>query len=159
MLKIMGFPGEYIQGEHALSNIGDIATRHQFKKIGIIYDSAIEGPILDKVTISLNQSNLDFISYKFPGECTYETIERLSHIMEQHDIDSIIALGGGKAIDTTKGISKKLNIPIIICPTVASSDAPTSRLIIVYDEKHKVQGVEKTKRNPDIVLVDLDTIV
>lgn len=159
MLKIMGFPGEYIQGEHALRNIGDIATRHQFKKIGIIYDSAIEGPILDKVTISLNQSNLDFISYKFPGECTYETIERLSHIMEQHDIDSIIALGGGKAIDTTKGISKKLNIPIIICPTVASSDAPTSRLIIVYDEKHKVQGVEKTKRNPDIVLVDLDTIV
>lgn len=159
MLKIMGFPGEYIQGAHALRKIGDIAIRYQFKKIGIIYDQAIEGPILSKATDSLNKANIDFISYKFPGECTYETIEHLSHTMEKHSIDSIIALGGGKAMDTTKGISKKLNIPIIICPTVASSDAPTSRLIIVYDDYHKVQAVEKTKRNPDIVLVDLNTIV
>lgn len=155
----MGFPGEYIQGEHALKQMGDIAIRHQFKNIGIIFDSAIEGSILNKVTDSLNQVNLDFISYKFLGECTYETIERLSQSIKQHHIDSIIALGGGKAIDTTKGISKKLNIPIIVCPTVASSDAPTSRLIVIYDDNHKVQGVEKTKRNPDIVLVDLETIV
>ena len=37
MLKIMGFPGEYIQGAHALRKIGDIAIRYQFKKIGIIF--------------------------------------------------------------------------------------------------------------------------
>ncbi|WP_353171006.1 glycerol dehydrogenase [Acinetobacter rudis] len=159
MLKIMGFPGEYIQGEHALSSIGDIANRQQFKKIGLIYDPATEGHILNKVTKSLSQSNVEYICYKFAGECTYKLIAYLTQTIQQHGIDSLIALGGGKAMDTTKGISKRLHIPMIICPTVASSDAPTSRLIIIYDDQHKVQAVEKTQRNPDIVLVDLDTIV
>ncbi len=52
-----------------------------------------------------------------------------------------------------------MNIPIIICPTIASNDAPTSRLIIIYDEFHKVQAVEKTKSNPEIVIVDTEIIV
>lgn len=159
MLKIMGFPGEYIQGHHALSYIGKVSNKYQFKRIGIIYDPATEGKILTKVTDSLNTSKIRFISFKFTGECTYETIEQLSQTMQKHHLDAVIALGGGKALDTTKGISKQLNLPIIICPTVASSDAPTSRLIIIYDKNHKVQAVEKTKRNPDIVIVDLDTIV
>jgi len=159
MFKMMGFPAEYIQGEHALKHIGEITLRHQFKKIGIIYDPATEGRILNKVTDSLSQSNIDFVCHQFSGECTYETIAQLSTSMDQSHIDSIIALGGGKAMDTTKGIAKKLNLPIVICPTVASSDAPTSRLIIIYDDQHKVRAVEKTKHNPDIVLVDLDTIV
>jgi len=159
MLKIMGFPGEYIQGQHALLHLGEVSQKYRFKHICIIYDPITEGKILTKVTDALDQSKIQYIAFKFSGECTYETIEYLSQNMLEHHVDALIALGGGKAMDTTKGISKQLNLPIIICPTVASSDAPTSRLIIIYDKNHKVQAVEKTQRNPDIVIVDLDTIV
>lgn len=62
-------------------------------------------------------------------------------------------------MDTAKAVAKSMNIPIIICPTIASNDAPTSRLIIIYDEFHKVQAVEKTKSNPEIVIVDTEIIV
>lgn len=159
MLKMMGFPGEYIQGTHALAHIGEIAAKHDFKHLSIIYDPATEGHILQKVTNSLDQNGITFHRFKFNGECTYATIEQLYQNIAEHPSDAMIALGGGKALDTAKGVSKQLNLPIIICPTIASSDAPTSRLIIVYDENHQVQTVEKTRRNPDIVLVDLDTIV
>lgn len=158
MLKIMGFPGEYIQGLHALSHMGEIATRHQFKHISIVYDIATEGAILEKITSALTRSNIDFHCFKFKGECSYANIENLSIEIGSYHTDAILALGGGKTIDTAKGITKHLNRPIIICPSIASNDAPTSRLIVVYDENHKVQAVEKTKCNPNIVVVDLDII-
>lgn len=159
MLKMMGFPSEYIQGQHVFNSIGKILETRHYQNIAIIYDQAVEGQIFQKVTQSLIENLILYNSYKFPGECTYTVIDQLSENIAKCSPQAIIALGGGKALDTAKGVAKKLDTPIIICPTIASNDAPTSRLIIIYDENHKVQAVEKMQRNPDIVLVDIETII
>ena len=159
MLKIMGFPGEYVQGPNALSSIGQILKRHQFQNVAIIYDQATEGSILKKASDSLEAECIQYSSFKFSGECSYAIINALNEEILKYSPNAIIGLGGGKAMDTAKAVAKSMNIPIIICPTIASNDAPTSRLIIIYDEFHKVQAVEKTKSNPEIVIVDTEIIV
>jgi glycerol dehydrogenase len=63
-------------------------------------------------------------------------------------------MGGGKTIDTAKGVSLNLGLPIVVVPTIASNDAPTSRLIVVYDQDHRISEVLKLPRNPDFVVVD-----
>ncbi len=159
MLKTMGFPGEYIQGPNALSSIGQIIKPYQFENVVIIYDQAAEGSILKKSKDALEAEGVNCSTFKFSGECSYKTIDYLNKEISKYSPNAVIGLGGGKAMDTAKAVAKSANIPIIICPTIASNDAPTSRLIIIYDEFHKVQAVEKTKSNPAIVIVDTEIIV
>jgi glycerol dehydrogenase len=77
----------------------------------------------------------------------------------QYAPDVVIAMGGGKAIDAAKGVARQMGIAIIVCPTIASNDAPTSRLIVRYTDAHRVDGVDYLTCNPDAVVVDTAIIV
>jgi glycerol dehydrogenase len=52
-------------------------------------------------------------------------------------------------------LSKK---PVIIVPTIASTDAPTSKLAIIYTEKSEFEEYFHLHKNPDLVLVDTGII-
>jgi glycerol dehydrogenase len=47
---------------------------------------------------------------------------------------------------------------VIIAPTIASNDAPTSRIVVVYDEKGALTEVQYMPFDPNIVLVDTQVI-
>ena len=42
----------------------------------------------------------------------------------------IMGIGGGKTLDTAKGAANTLNLPVVIVPTSASTDAPTSACLL-----------------------------
>lgn len=46
----------------------------------------------------------------------------------------------------------------VVCPTIASSDAPCSALAILYSEEGEVAKVIQCAKNPDVVLVDTRVI-
>ncbi|MBK5186288.1 iron-containing alcohol dehydrogenase [Paraburkholderia domus] len=50
----------------------------------------------------------------------------LSVEAKAHDPEVIIGVGGGKTVDSAEGIAANLDIAVVICPTIASNDAPTS---------------------------------
>ena len=68
------------------------------------------------------------------------------------------ALGGGKAIDAGKAIADDLQSPVAILPTVASTDAPTSALSVIYSEEGTFEKYRFYKKNPDLVLLDSQII-
>ena len=70
----------------------------------------------------------------FGRECTFETAEKLARLSSVREADMIFAVGGGKAIDTCKLVSIKLNKPFFTFPTIASNCAAASSLSIVYNE-------------------------
>ena len=70
----------------------------------------------------------------------------------------IVGIGGGKTLDTAKSVASRLNIQVVIVPTIAASDAPCSALSVFYDNDGRVAFDEFLHRNPDLVLVDTEII-
>jgi len=55
-------------------------------------------------------------------------------------------------------VACELQLPVVNCPTAASSDAPCSALSVVYSEDGEFETYLFYKRNPDLVLVDTSVI-
>ena len=56
-------------------------------------------------------------------DCCYEDISRVKNFISKNNHDSIIAVGGGKVLDSGKYIAECLNIPCITVPLSASTCA------------------------------------
>ena len=68
----------------------------------------------------------------FNGEASDNEINRVVAIAKDNGSNVIIGLGGGKTIDSAKAIADVLTVPVIIAPTIASTDAPTSAFGYLY---------------------------
>ena len=71
---------------------------------------------------------------------------------------TIVGAGGGKVLDTARAAAADLGLPVVNCPTVASSDAPCSALSVIYTEEGIFQQYRFYRKNPDLVLVDTEVI-
>jgi glycerol dehydrogenase len=69
-------------------------------------------------------------------------------------VDALIAVGGGKCVDTGKSVAYRLGVPLIVVPTLASNDAPCSALSVVYTPEGVSSDVEFFPENPAMVVVD-----
>lgn len=144
-LRILGAPRRYIQGPGAVADLPAIVATLGRRAV----------LVGDPVALDREGSPLpDAAVLRFGGEITKAEIARLAEDAAAVGADVVVGMGGGKAIDTAKGVALRLGAPIAIVPTIASNDAPTSRLIVVYDEHHAIVEVEMLPANPDVVLVD-----
>lgn len=153
-MRVMGFPGRYIQGAGALRSLGPILRELGFRTPLVLSDDVVERALSDEVPGALERSGLPYRRLRFSGECTREAIDEAAAATRSAGADIVIALGGGKTIDTSKGVARKLGCGLAVAPTVASNDSPTSRLIVIYDDSHRLVAVDSLARNPDVVLVD-----
>jgi glycerol dehydrogenase len=151
MLKAV-FPGKYIQQEHALEQLPDLITLYGSK--GMILASSSGEKALQKIG-SANFRDVITHLEPFGGECSERELFRVEAVAKQHQIDVLIGIGGGKTIDTVKIVSDRMNIPVIIVPTIASTDAPCSGCAVIYSEEGIFQSVYYQKSNPQVVLVDM----
>jgi len=154
MVKTIGFPGRYIQGPDAVQHLPELLNEFLLAKPIILMDDLVRASIGNLLLQPLSAAGIGATVLRFAGECTIDAIEQLSARAKATQADVVIGYGGGKTIDAAKGIAKAHNLKLIIVPTIASNDAPTSRLIVLYDDQHRVTRVDRITRNPDVVLVD-----
>jgi len=159
MLRMMGFPGQYVQGPGALRELGGLLAKSGWQRPLVLCDAIVTERIWPVVSDSLQSAGLAARHVLFPGECTRAAIDALAAQAREGNHDVVVGLGGGKALDTAKGVALALDVPIAVCPTIASNDAPTSRVIVLYDEAHRLVGAEFLKSNPAAVIVDTQIIV
>jgi glycerol dehydrogenase len=108
--------------------------------------------------LTLGDSGFAYRVHRFAGECSHAEIARIVHAAGEAGAGTIIGAGGGKVLDAARAAAADLNLPVVNCPTVASSDAPCSALSVIYTEDGVFQEYRFYRRNPDLVLVDTAVI-
>ncbi|NTU59178.1 MAG: glycerol dehydrogenase [Chlorobiaceae bacterium] len=155
MFKKALFPGKYIQGVGTLGELPDLVQL--FGKRGLVLAStSAQRIILHDSGIDLSSNSL--IVEPFGGECCEVELARLAVIVRDHDIDVVVAMGGGKAIDTAKIAGDRAGVPVIVIPTIASTDAPCSGCAVLYSERGVFESVHYQRMSPAAVLVDTEII-
>jgi glycerol dehydrogenase len=157
MRRTMISPLKYIQGEGELINLSEYALKFSSNAL-LVASEADQGRVQNLLDESVRKNSINIISGKFREECTKTEIERMKELAKSNDCGIIVGLGGGKALDTAKATSHMLKLPVIIVPTIAATDAPTSKLAIIYSEDGEFEEYLHLENNPDIVLVDVGVI-
>lgn len=150
---VFGAPRRYVQGPGVLSSIGQELASLGHSAV-VLADERVQALVGDDIAAAAAEAGIGITPLRFGGEITYAEVERLVAGVADARHDIVVAAGGGKTIDTGKLVSRALGARFVSVPTVASNDSPTSHIAVVYDENHKLVGVEENKANPDLVLVD-----
>lgn len=157
MITTTLFPGRYIQGYDAIQRLQKLIPRYG-KKGMLICSPSVHEKILPTLRASLEEA-VPVAVAKFSRECSDEEITRLKTSAGSAACDVVVGLGGGKTLDTAKAVAHEMNVPVIIVPTVASTDAPCSGLSVIYrPDTGRIKRVLLLRRNPDVVLVDTKII-
>jgi glycerol dehydrogenase len=159
MLRAFGAPHRYVQGPGALAQLEPLANLYGAKRPFVIADAVVQRLLLPRLRAGLGAVAEGITVAEFGGECTADEIDRLAEAARAAGADMIIGVGGGKAIDTAKGVHVRHGRPLFIVPTIASNDSPTSRLVVVYTREHVLHEVRAMTANPDVVLVDTEVLI
>jgi glycerol dehydrogenase len=159
MLKVFCAPSRYIQGRNATARLG-----REIVNLGLSGPALIIGgrSALSQLSgvwkDSLAEADIAFTVFAFQGECSSSEIERGKAAAKEIGARVVVGAGGGKVLDTARAVASDLTLPVVNCPTIASSDAPCSALSVIYTDKGEFEQYRIYGRNPDLVLVDTDVI-
>ncbi|PXW88306.1 glycerol 2-dehydrogenase (NAD+), partial [Streptohalobacillus salinus] len=156
MDKIFVSPSRYIQGKDLMHHAGQY-IEHFGKKVIVLADEFVQDLAANTLIDHLKDS-FTITKVTFNGECSMKEIERVSAIAKENNVDFVLGMGAGKALDTAKAVANNLNVPVVVFPTLASTDAPTSGLSVVYTEEGAFDQYLFYKKNPDLVLMDTKII-
>jgi glycerol dehydrogenase len=107
----------------------------------------------DKVLNGLHENGISCHAERFNGECSHAEINRLGAILQQHGCRGVVGIGGENA-RYRKAIGYYQKLPVVVIPTIASTDAPTSALSVIYTEAGEFEEYLIYPKNPDMVVMD-----
>ena len=152
MISTTIFPGRYIQGYEATKRLGKEAARFGDTAF-LIVDPFVNDQLLSRFQADV-EKEVSVVVEPFNSECSDEEVERLAAKVKAAGAKVVVGIGGGKALDTAKATAHALKLPVIITPTIASTDAPTSALSVIYTPEGVFKRYLVLPKNPDVVLVD-----
>ncbi|WP_432564519.1 glycerol dehydrogenase [Kineococcus sp. SYSU DK003] len=150
-------PGRYVQGPGAITKVGEYLATVGRTPV-VVADDVVWGFVGHDVEASLRAAGLPVHRDVFSGLATARTIERLVGVVQEHGADVLVGVGGGSTIDAVKAAGHLAGIRWASVPTVASTDAPTSALAVVYTQEGGFEEYRFFPRNPDLVLVDSQVV-
>ncbi|WP_339315953.1 glycerol dehydrogenase [Paenibacillus sp. FSL R10-2734] len=158
MTQIICSPTKYIQGNGEIRKLGDYCLQLGAKSAFAIIDPYIFSMYKEDISHSFELNNILIVMREFKGECSRNQVDELVLQLGLKDVEVVLGIGGGKTLDTAKAVSFMADLPVVIVPTVASTDAPCSALSVLYTDEGDFDCYLPLKRNPDMVIADIDII-
>jgi glycerol dehydrogenase len=146
------FPGKYIQGPGAIAELPGLARRFGSRAL-LLASPSVKARVVP--ACGLDWGTFTVLVEGFAGECCDEELDRVAALVRQRGLDVVIGMGGGKTIDTAKIAADRAGVPVIVVPTIASTDAPCSGCAVIYSADGVFREVAYQKANPAAVLVDV----
>ncbi|MBE9373633.1 glycerol dehydrogenase [Saccharopolyspora sp. HNM0983] len=152
-LRALISPGRYVQGNGVLTRLGE-----RIEKLGanplLLADDVVREIVEPTVRSSFDAAGVPVVFERFGGTPTAAESSRVASVLREKGLDVVVGVGGGAPIDTAKAAGDDLGLPVVAVPTVASTDAPTSALSVVYTAEGSFEAYRFYERNPDLVVVD-----
>ena len=145
-LRISYFPGKFIQGNRAvleLPSFIDLFGGRAFLLVTPSMESMVKENGFDRY---------DYETFKSP--CCWDAIGGVIGRIKDKDYSVVVGIGGGKIVDTAKAVADKLNLHVILVPTVAASSAAFSACSVIYTPENVEESVYYEKHSPDVLLLD-----
>lgn len=159
------FPGKYIQGPGALTRLPQLITQLCSGQAPRVFLTSTPGTYKRVITptvipaLSASTPPITFVWEEFSGTSTHAEIARLSDKARSFGAALVVGIGGGKLADVSKAVAHAVSAKVVVCPTIASTDAPCSALSIIYTPAGEVTEVLELPKNPDAVVVDTAVVV
>ena len=158
--RVLIAPHRYIQADGVLDHLGRYLSIVPCTRPAVLISEGGQRRYGERLLESMKRAGIEPIVETFGGECSTEEMDRVVGALRETNspVDSIVAVGGGKSLDTAKGIAYRMSLPVVICPTIVSTDAPCSALSVIYSEDGSFKGVEWFPQSPALVVVDTGII-
>ena len=150
-------PERYIQGPGEFNNIQKYASKFG-NKIFAIIDQFFFESLTTKLKELCEGTGSTVETIIYDSEVTAEKVEEAITLAKKANADVILGIGGGKTLDLAKAAAIKQGKPIIIVPTTASTDAPTSSLSVIYSDKGEHVCEYFYDHSPNMLVVDSEII-
>ena len=157
MANILCSPSKYVQGAGEMKKLGEYAQKYGKKALVLITESGYKR-IEDVLKVGFEGYDIEPVYEYFNRECSKTEINRLVAVMNEKGCDVVIGIGGGKILDTAKAVAYYKEVPVLICPTIASTDAPCSALSVIYTDEGVFEEYLFLPANPNMVLMDTEII-
>ena len=155
--RAWGSPSRYIQGRSELDNVKEY-TEIYGRRVFFLIDVFFFKNLSEKLSKLYAGSDSQILCEQFGGQCTAAEIDRCAAVANDLKPDVVVGIGGGKTLDTAKGVADKWGAATVIVPTTASTDAPAMGLSVIYTEEGEHVGARHYKKNPDLVLLATESL-
>ena len=158
-MKAIIFPGKYYQGENVIGTMGDVVSSFGAKSPMIIWGKRAKQSTQAMVEDSFAEKGISYAEHIFVTDCTKEACDQIVDEVNKAGSDIIIGIGGGKVLDMAKAVAIFTKNKVIIAPSIASNDSPTSACTVWYDNNHVNTGFDLWPVSPDVVMADTGVMV
>ena len=125
MHSVFCSPSRYTQGKNATASLGSEMVGLGLRGPALVVAGRSARRFLEPTwQRTFHEAGIPHAIHPFGGECSLAEIERVKSAARQHKAQVIVGAGGGKVLDTARAAAADLSLPVVNCPTVASSDAP-----------------------------------
>lgn len=157
IMKLLRAPLKYVQGKGALEHFYE-ETMDLGKSFLFICSNSGYKSCYEKIKKSFDGSDCTLRFEIFGGISSNGEIGKMRKIVEEDNIEVVVAIGGGSAIDTAKATAHYEKRPVVIVPTVCATDAPCTGLSVIYNDDGTFDTYLFYPRNPEAVIVDSEVI-
>lgn len=140
----------YVSGENVLTQLKDYLAPYKNPAI-------ITGTKSYQVFKNYYTEVLDCPVFVYDGTASEEDSRRLA--LEIKKADVVIAIGGGKVLDTAKMAVEELNADLFIIPTLISNCAPFAPVMAVYNPNHSFKSIRYAEKCASLTLIDLNLLL
>lgn len=107
------------------------------------------------VVPALERAGLELTGELLYGhDATYGNVDRICADPRVREADMLLAVGGGKCLDTVKLAADRLEKPVFTVPTIASNCAPITKISILYHEDGSFSDIPRLHHVPAHCFID-----